>query len=116
MFGVAPNEPFFVYPVRSIRRKNTGELLLWAAASAGKARFAITLPPLNPVEKPRYEAWKQLARQLQLPLLFDVGADGGLSYGENLASAEQTEVRAALPEGEEVKYRGLRVRTVELAK
>jgi hypothetical protein len=43
---------------------------------------------LNPLETPRYQSWKQLARECQLPFLFEVGAEGGLSFGENLAAAD----------------------------
>lgn len=89
LFGVGGDQPYVVYPVRGIRRKNLGELLLWSAASDPSARFALTLPPLNPVEHHRYIAWKQLAAQLELPLLFDVGAEEGLDFGENLAAADR---------------------------
>ncbi len=88
-FQVARDQPYVVYPVRGIRRKNLGELLLWGATCGDDTRFALTLPPLNPVERPRYTAWKQLAEQLELPVLFEVGADGGLEFGENLAAADR---------------------------
>ncbi len=86
--GIAADERYVLYPVRGIRRKNLGELLLWGAAHPQSARFAITMPPLNPVELPAYEAWRQLASDLRLPVLFDVGVTGGVDYCENLAAAD----------------------------
>lgn len=89
VFGVTRDVRYYLYPVRGIRRKNLGEALLWsAAADASHTRLALTLPPLNPLETPRYQSWKQLARECQLPFLFEVGAEGGLSFGENLAAAD----------------------------
>ncbi len=88
-FGVGQQVRYYLYPVRGIRRKNVGEALLWsAAADRARTRLALTLPPLNPREKPRYESWKNLARECCLPFLFDVGAAGGLSFGENLVAAD----------------------------
>ncbi len=87
--GVGADQPYALYPVRGIRRKNVGELLLWGAVCGDETRFGLTLPPLNPVERPRYAAWKQLAQELDLPVLFEVGAEGGLEFGENLAAADQ---------------------------
>ncbi len=87
-FGMGDDDRYVLYPVRGIRRKNLGELLLWGAAHPRGVRFAITLPPLNPVERPRYEAWRKLAGDLQLPVLFDVGGSGAVDYAENLAAAD----------------------------
>jgi hypothetical protein len=50
---------------------------------------AVTLPPLNPVERVVYDRFVDLSRRLQLPCLFDVGAAGNLSFLENLAAADQ---------------------------
>ncbi|MFO7903867.1 MAG: hypothetical protein R6U98_14480, partial [Pirellulaceae bacterium] len=88
-YGVSHDHLYVVYPVRGIRRKNVGEFLLWGAASPGNACFGLTLPPLNPLERPRYLAWKRLAETLQLPVKFEVGAAGGLEFGENLMAADR---------------------------
>ncbi len=89
VFGLARDIRYLVYPVRGIRRKNLGEALLWSAAADRRAvRLALTLPPLNPVEVPRYQFWKNLALQCHLPFLFEVGAEGGMSFGENLVAAD----------------------------
>jgi glycosyltransferase involved in cell wall biosynthesis len=63
----------YVYPVRAIRRKNIGELLLWAAMAREGERFQITLPPTSAVDIGPYEAWKQLAGELKLPVEFESG-------------------------------------------
>lgn len=86
--GVKPNEPYVLYPVRGIRRKNVGELVLWSALTPKPATFAITLAPVNPVELKPYHKWQSLAEELQLPCKFDVGGDDGLSFYENLAAAD----------------------------
>lgn len=62
-----------VYPVRGIRRKNIGELLLWAAMAREGERFLVTLPPNSAVDVGPYRAWKKLAGELALPVEFDSG-------------------------------------------
>jgi len=88
-FGVSRDSPYILYPVRGIRRKNIGELLLWAAIAPPSVRLAVTLAPLNPVERTQFDAWKQLARTLDLPVLFDTGGVDGLAFSENLAAADR---------------------------
>ncbi|MFW6170470.1 MAG: hypothetical protein ACODAD_08270 [Planctomycetota bacterium] len=88
-YGVGNDDVYVLYPVRGIRRKNLGEFLLWGAASPENTCFALTLPPLNPVERPRYLAWKRLAEALELPVIFEAGAAGGLEFGENLMAADR---------------------------
>ena len=63
----------WLYPTRAIRRKNLGELLLWAALGEPDDRFGVTLSPRNPKERPGYEAWKALAAELGLPVEFELG-------------------------------------------
>ena len=88
-FGVPHNDRYILYPVRGIRRKNLGELLLWAATASTNERLGITLAPMNPVEKPYYLAWKRLAHSLDLPVLFETGGPDGLTFLENLAASDQ---------------------------
>ncbi|MCB1120751.1 MAG: hypothetical protein KJT03_04335, partial [Verrucomicrobiae bacterium] len=64
---------FILYPTRSIRRKNMGEMLLWAAASEGDTLFGSTLAPANPTALPIYEQWVKLADELNLPVHFGLG-------------------------------------------
>jgi hypothetical protein len=87
-FGVTEQQRLVLYPVRGIRRKNLGEALLYAALAPPETVLGLTLPPLNPAERPRYESWKRLARELDLPCRFELGAAGGLSFAENLAAAD----------------------------
>ena len=66
----------WLYPTRAIRRKNLGELLLWAALAGPEERFATTLAPLNPHEQPIYRRWAALAQELDLPVDLELGARG----------------------------------------
>ncbi|QNN22817.1 glycosyltransferase family 4 protein [Planctomycetales bacterium ZRK34] len=80
----------FLYPTRAIRRKNMGEMLLWAAASRKahpEARFAATLAPTSAVDIPIYEDWKRLAASLNLPAEFEVGSNCDASFTALLRSA-----------------------------
>lgn len=61
-----------LYPVRGIRRKNLGEVLLLAALSPPKTRFAISLAPENEQWREHYLHWRELAEELSLPISFDV--------------------------------------------
>ena len=86
-WGLSPQRRFVVSPVRGIRRKNIGETLLWSAVFGDNTTYAVTLPPLNPVEQSSYEFWRTTASELQLPLLFDVGS-GDLTFPEVLAASD----------------------------
>ncbi len=73
-----PNHPFgecrlWLYPTRAIRRKNLGELLLWASLAEEQDLFATTQAPQNPAEQARYQRWVALAQELDLPLEFELG-------------------------------------------
>lgn len=86
--GVQRGGRYVVYPVRCIRRKNLGEVLLLGALAPPGTVFGMTLAPLNPAERPFYDAWRRTAGALRLPCLFGTGAPGRLSFGENLAAAD----------------------------
>jgi len=86
--GVGVSEKYVLYPVRGIRRKNVGELVLWSALAPPPITFGITLAPVNPVELKPYQTWQALAEELELPCKFDVGGEDGLSFHENLAAAD----------------------------
>ncbi len=87
-FGIGFREPFALYPVRGIRRKNLGEMLLWALMAPPGGHVGLTLAPLNPVEKPRYQFWRRVAAELSLPVVFECGEQGGLSFAQNLAACD----------------------------
>lgn len=73
--GIDPECPLVLYPVRGIRRKNLGELLLYSALSAGRVCYAVTLAPANPVERVAFDRWAELSAELNLNCLLGV-ADG----------------------------------------
>lgn len=87
-FGVARDERFVLYPVRCIRRKNVGEALLYGLLAPPGTVVGLTLPPLSPSGRPILQRWKQVSGELALPCRFDVGAEGGLRFGENLAASD----------------------------
>lgn len=85
--GGSAADRLFLYPTRAIRRKNLGEFLLWAALAEPGERYAVTLAPDNPKEKPLYERWVALAESLKLPAEFELGARWERPFVELLASA-----------------------------
>ena len=84
--GISIDQPLVIYPVRGIRRKNLGELLLWSALFNQQASFGSTLAPQNDVEKISYRRWKSFASDLRLPCYFELG--DSFSFKENLAAAD----------------------------
>jgi hypothetical protein len=64
--------PLIFYPVRGIRRKNLGEILLLATIAPHGTRFAISKAPLDPAALLIHQSWENLAQSSQLPVLFNV--------------------------------------------
>lgn len=87
-FGIPEDHAYLLYPVRGIRRKNLGELLLWSILTDDQTEIAITLQPMNSIEILHYRYWKQLAAALELRCHFETGEQGGLAFEENLAAAD----------------------------
>jgi glycosyltransferase involved in cell wall biosynthesis len=77
-----------VYPTRAIRRKNIGELLLWAAMAQPGDVFAVTLAPQNPKALPIYHRWISFALQLNLPVEFDINARLDIPFTTLMRSAD----------------------------
>ncbi len=73
-------ERLILYPVRAVRRKNFGELLLWAALAKSGDVFANTLGPTNKNYQAAYNDWKQFAAKLQLPVHFSIGENHDWSF------------------------------------
>lgn len=79
--------PLLFAPIRGIRRKNIGELVLLAALAPAGTRVAISRAPGNPAAIPIHETWRKFAEKHRLPVGFDVvdrffpaaGADSGFS-------------------------------------
>lgn len=63
----------FLYPVRAVRRKNFGEMLLWAAQARPGDVFATTLGPTNQNYAAAYQDWQAFAQTHQLPVHFGIG-------------------------------------------
>ena len=90
LFGIGRDVRYILYPTRGIRRKNLGEMLLWAAvAPPGRVVFSNTLAPLNPAEYPRYGRWCAIAHELRLPCVFESGGSNGLTLTENFAACDR---------------------------
>ena len=66
-------ERLILYPVRAVRRKNFGELLLWAACAEKGEVFANTLGPTNQNYQAAYQNWRTIAESNQLPIKFSIG-------------------------------------------
>jgi glycosyltransferase involved in cell wall biosynthesis len=98
LFDISFDQRYILYPIRAIRRKNIGETLLWAAVCGPSIRIGVTLAPLNKTELPRYQSWQQLAAQLQLPIQLETGAEGRMTFQENLAAADSV-ITTSVAEG-----------------
>jgi len=59
-----------VYPTRSIRRKNIGEALLWAAWSEPDELVILTCAPVEGLDVVRHAEWEAFAERLGLRVLF----------------------------------------------
>ncbi len=67
-----PSTPLLFAPIRGIRRKNLGELVLLAALAPPGARIAVSRAPENPVALPVYDTWCGFAARHRLPIGFGV--------------------------------------------
>ncbi len=66
-------EPFVVYPIRAIRRKNIGEAMLWSLLFRDEIKLSITLPPNSTPDIASYKGWKLFAADHRLQVEFDSG-------------------------------------------
>jgi hypothetical protein len=64
----------FLYPVRAIKRKNIGEALLLSLFIPQGKTVAITLPPTSGRDQRIYRVWVDLAKELKLPVEFELGS------------------------------------------
>jgi glycosyltransferase involved in cell wall biosynthesis len=86
-YGIGRERRFVLYPVRGIRRKNLGEMLLLAALAQDELTCGVTLRPVNPEEARSYNLCEGVAEEMRLPVLFGMGVQ--LTFGENVAAADQ---------------------------
>ncbi len=71
--NINPQKKIITYPVRVIRRKNIGELVLLSVLFAREIHFAVTQPPKNPEEVVHYEKWKKFCAEKNLSITFEAG-------------------------------------------
>lgn len=80
-------EELLLYPVRAVRRKNFGELLLWATCLQPGQALATTLGPTNQNFETTYARWQSLSAELSLPLHFGIGERSKWSFTCIMSSA-----------------------------
>jgi hypothetical protein len=64
----------YLYPVRAIMRKNLGEALFLSLFIPPGKTIAITLPPNSEKDNRVYRFWVDLAKELKLPVEFEIGS------------------------------------------
>ena len=64
--------PLLFAPVRGIRRKNLGELVLLSILAPPHARIAVSRAPADPEALRLHEVWKHFAREFAPRIAFDV--------------------------------------------
>jgi hypothetical protein len=76
----------YLYPVRAIQRKNIGEALFLSLFIPKGRTIAITLPPTTERDIRIYRGWVEFARELELPVEFELGLNASLEdiYGSAL--------------------------------
>jgi hypothetical protein len=76
----------YLYPVRALQRKNIGEALFLSLFIPPGRTVAITLPPTTEKDILIYRDWMAFARELNLPVEFELGLKTSLedSYGSSL--------------------------------
>jgi FMN phosphatase YigB (HAD superfamily)/glycosyltransferase involved in cell wall biosynthesis len=85
--------PILFAPIRGIRRKNIGELVLLSALAPLGTWFAVSRAPLNPEAIPIHEQWQKFAKLHRLSIEFDVverlapAADAGNDFESWVARA-----------------------------
>ena len=70
------DQPFTLYPVRGIRRKNLGELIFWSCFAETDEKFLLSLIPENPIERKPFDNWKQFVFKQKLPVAMGVNSLG----------------------------------------
>lgn len=88
VLAAPPVRGVVLYPTRAIRRKNLGEFLFAASFDREGRRFQTTLEPSSAADRPTYERWRLVARELGLPVDFAVGVSHPRGMAELLAGAE----------------------------
>lgn len=96
-FGIDDGKILLVYPVRVIRRKNIGELILLAHLFRDEAEFIVTLPPQNPVERDPYDQWLDFCnRNIISNIHFEAGTI--FSFDQIMSAADKC-ITTSIKEG-----------------
>ncbi|MFP4469913.1 MAG: hypothetical protein ACLFPE_04485 [Bacteroidales bacterium] len=90
------SKKIITYPVRVIRRKNIGELILFAVIFGEKANWLVTQPPQNPVEIEFYQQWKTFCKNHRIDIVFEAGTKASF---ENLLTASDVCITTSVREG-----------------
>lgn len=85
--GLPEHATWCLYPVRGIRRKNVGELLMLSRFAPPDCYTGLTLRPTTPLEQRSYERWRRVAQDLAPRLVFDAAHHPDISYADNLAAS-----------------------------
>lgn len=94
------SKKLITYPVRAIRRKNIGELILLSILFKD-AQWSITQAPKNPQEIPEYEKWENFCSEYNLPVIFEAGEKVNF---EDLLIASDFCITTSLREGFGMAY------------
>jgi len=70
-----PSRNTVLYPVRAIRRKNTGEAILLSLFFKNRETLAVTQPPNSPADFGSYRDWKEFVRTHRLNVEFEAGVN-----------------------------------------
>ncbi len=95
---INPESDMILYPTRAIRRKNVGEVLLWAALEGDDFQFGLTRGPKNPVHQRVYQQWVALAEEFKLPVEFELGEQPGADF-ERLIAGANSIITTSVTEG-----------------
>ena len=87
-----------LYPVRGIRRKNVGELLLLSRLLPQRYHAAITLCPETEIERLSYVRWREAASYLAPRVHFDVGMLDSFEFVD-LLQASHCVISTSVAEG-----------------
>lgn len=77
-----------LYPVRGIRRKNVGELLLLSRWGNENRYMGLTLKPATPMERRSYDRWKSVAAEVSRRTVFGAGEHPELTFLQNVSAAD----------------------------
>ncbi len=64
------------YPVRAIRRKNIGEVLLWKVLAPRELSFSVAQAPHNPQWLPFFERWQEFCKENKISIELNLTQSG----------------------------------------